>query len=88
MLERSQSHETTLTWVLKSSLVRFLFYPRGIKKFTVLVMSDQIFFLSDQDGVLIGHKSFKRKKLFVALIARHISALVPFPFVKWQIAVK
>ena len=34
-----------------------------LPKLTVLVMCDQ-------DGVLIGHKSFKRKKLFAALNSR------------------
>ena len=50
-------------------VVCFLFYPRGMKKLTVLVMSDH-FFLSDQDGVLIEPKSVNTKKLFAALNSR------------------
>ena len=45
------------------------FKPFTAIKFTLLlVMSDQNFVLSDQDGVLVGHTVLSReKKLFTAL---------------------
>ena len=61
MLGQSQSHETTLTWVMKFSftlvynVLCFTRYTCKLQPFLVMYMYDQNFLLLDQDGVLVGY---------------------------------
>ena len=47
------NHQDCSIIILFNSIINLLF----------LVMSDHNFFLSDQDGVLVGHMSFRVKKI-------------------------